>query len=199
MAEAARTRRRGVELEHALLDAAWDQLVAEGYGRFTFDTVADRAHTSKPVLYRRWSGRGELLRAAIRHRGESTTTVVPDTGSVRDDLIQTLQNSNAGGNNVAALLTALVSSHFDEIGMTPAELRAELLGSRATSVEQILARGVERGEVDPNRLTPRIVDLPFTLFRHEYMMTFRPVPVSVLAELIDTIVLPLIRPVEREV
>ncbi len=199
MAEAARTRRRGAELEHALLDAAWDQLVAEGYGRFTFDTVADRAHTSKPVLYRRWSGRGELLRAAIRHRGESTTTVVPDTGSVRDDLIQTLQNSNAGGNNVAALLTALVSSHFDEIGMTPAELRAELLGSRATSVEQILARGVERGEVDPNRLTPRIVDLPFTLFRHEYMMTFRPVPVSVLAEFVDTIVLPLIRPDEREV
>lgn len=193
MAGAAKTRRRGAELEHALLDAAWEQLVSEGYSRFTFDTVADRAQTSKPVLYRRWPGRGELLRAAIRHRGASTTTVVPDTGNVRDDLIGALQNSNAAGNNVAALLTALVSSHFDEIGMTPAELRTELLGSRQTSVEQILARGVQRGEVDPAKLSPRIIDLPFTLFRHEYMMTFQPVPTSVLEEFIDMIVLPLIR------
>jgi AcrR family transcriptional regulator len=47
------TRRRGAELEQAILDAAWEQLIAEGYEHFTIDTVAARARTSKPVLYRR--------------------------------------------------------------------------------------------------------------------------------------------------
>jgi hypothetical protein len=36
-------RRRGADLEEAILDAAWEQLTAEGYGRFTIDTVAVRA------------------------------------------------------------------------------------------------------------------------------------------------------------
>ena len=53
-AGAAQTRRRGAELEQAILDAAWEQLIAEGYEHFTIDTVAARAQTSKPVLYRRW-------------------------------------------------------------------------------------------------------------------------------------------------
>jgi AcrR family transcriptional regulator len=62
-------RRRGTELESAILDAAWEQLTAEGYEHFTVDTVAARARTSKPVLYRRWKTREDLLRAAVRHRG----------------------------------------------------------------------------------------------------------------------------------
>src|SRR5699024_10217197 len=137
MAE-VRTGRRGAELEAALLTAAWDQLVAEGYGRFTFDTIADRAGTSKPVLYRRWASREDLLRATLRHRGAATAPEVPDTGSLREDLKRSLQHAAAGSEVMTALVSVLVSSHFGEIGMTPAELRRELLGTRATSVEQIL-------------------------------------------------------------
>jgi Bacterial regulatory proteins, tetR family len=37
------TRRRGAELESAILDAACEQLIAEGYEHFTVDTVAARA------------------------------------------------------------------------------------------------------------------------------------------------------------
>jgi len=62
------TRRRGAELESAILDAAWEQLIAEGYEHFTVDTVAARARTSKPVLYRRWKTREDMLRATVRHR-----------------------------------------------------------------------------------------------------------------------------------
>ncbi|HLR28598.1 MAG TPA: TetR/AcrR family transcriptional regulator [Ruania sp.] len=191
MAE-ARTRRRGAELEAALLSAAWDQLVAEGYGRFTFEAIAERAGTSKPVLYRRWSTREELLRAALRHRGAATVPEVPDTGSLREDLKGSLLKAAAGSEVMTALASALISSHFGEIGMTPAELRAELLGSRPTSIEQILQRAVERQEVDPSLLTPRLVDLPFTLFRHEYLMTFTPPDEAAIEEFLDQIVLPLL-------
>ncbi|MCW4456919.1 TetR/AcrR family transcriptional regulator [Microbacterium sp. MPKO10] len=191
--DAAKTRRRGAELEAAILTAAWDQLVTEGYARFTFDAIADRAQTSKPVLYRRWSNREELLRATVRHRGAAASPQVPDTGNVRDDLIQALRRASGAENSVAAMLTALVSSHFDDVGLTPAELRAELLGSRSSSIETILERAVDRGEVDADMLTPRVVDLPFTLFRHEYVMTFAPPTDAAIVEFVDEIVLPLIR------
>ncbi|WP_166998898.1 TetR/AcrR family transcriptional regulator [Paramicrobacterium fandaimingii] len=190
--DAAKTRRRGAELKDALLTAAWEQLVADGYGRFTFDTVAERARTSKPVLYRRWGNREELLRATVRHRGASLPPAVPDTGNVRDDLIEALRSAAGPENSVAAMLTALASSHFDDVGLTPGELRAEMLGSRTSSVSAILERAVARGEVDACALTPRIVDLPFTLFRHEYVMTFAPPTDAAIVEFIDEIVMPLI-------
>jgi AcrR family transcriptional regulator len=62
------TRRRGEALEDALLDAAWDELVEVGYGRFTIDGVAARAGTSRPVIYRRWPVRSDLAIAAVRRR-----------------------------------------------------------------------------------------------------------------------------------
>jgi Bacterial regulatory proteins, tetR family len=40
-------------------------LIAEGYEHFTIDTVTARARTSKPVLYRRWKTREDLLRATV--------------------------------------------------------------------------------------------------------------------------------------
>ena len=66
------TRRRGPELENALLEAAYAELVEGGLAAFTLDGVASRAHTSRPVLYRRWATREELVIAAIRHHDEQT-------------------------------------------------------------------------------------------------------------------------------
>jgi Tetracyclin repressor-like, C-terminal domain len=52
-------------------------------------------------------------------------------------------------------------------GMTPAQIRLQLIGGRTRSIETIIQRAVERGEVDPGRLTARISSLPFDLLRHE--------------------------------
>ena len=46
-AGATQTRRHGAELEAAILDAAWEQLVAEGYEHFTIDAVAARAQIGR--------------------------------------------------------------------------------------------------------------------------------------------------------
>ena len=188
----ARSRRRGAELESALLEAAWDQLATEGFGRFTIEAVAERAHTSKHVLYRRWSGREELLCAAIRNHGAASTPHIPDTGSLREDLLGTLRHANTRPNDLAALFTAFLASHFQDVGLTPAELRAEFLGDRVSAMTVILDRAVARGEADPARLTPRVVAVPFNLFRHEAFMTLDQVPDRVLTEIVDEVFLPLI-------
>jgi len=55
-----------------------------------------------------------------------------------------------------------------------------------------MRRAVQRGEIDPARLTPRIAALPFDLVRHEVMMTLAPVPKDTIIEIVDDIFLPLV-------
>ena len=189
----AQTRRRGAELEQAILDAAWEQLIAEGYEHFTIDTVAARARTSKPVLYRRWKTRDDLLRATVRHIGAASAPSIPDTGTLRGDLLALLANANSTTRNpVAALVSSMLGSYYNQTGPTPAELREAFLSQRGSAVEQVVNRAVERGEVDPARLTPRIIALPFDLFRNEMMMTLKPVPDHVLRQIVDDIFIPLV-------
>jgi len=186
------TRRRGAELESAILDAAWEQLITEGYEHFTIDTVAARARTSKPVLYRRWKTREDLLRAAVSHRGAARAPAIPDTGTLRGDLLALLSRANTTGNPVAAMVSSMLGSYYNQTGPTPAELRDAFLSQRDSAVEQVVNRAVERGEIDPARLTPRIIDLPFDLLRHEWMMTLKPVPDHVLRQIVDDIFIPLV-------
>jgi AcrR family transcriptional regulator len=188
----AQSRRRGTELEKAILDAAWEQLIAEGYEHFTIDTVTARARTSKPVLYRRWKTREDLLRATVRHRGASDAPPIPDTGTLRGDLLALLTHANTTRNPVAALVSSMLGSYYNQTGPTPAELREAFLDQRVPAVEQVVMRAVARGEIDPARLTPRIIGLPFDLFRNEMMMTLKPVPDHVLRQIVDDIFIPLV-------
>jgi AcrR family transcriptional regulator len=185
-------RRRGADLEEAILDAAWEQLAAEGYGRFTIDTVAARAHTSKPVLYRRWKTSEELLHAAIRHRGAVAEIPDPDTGTLRGDFLALLRRSNTLRGDMAALLSGMLGSYYSQPGLAPADLRKLFLEGRPSATGRAIERAVARGEIDPARLTPRIASLPYDLWRHEVMMTLKPVPDHVLRQIVDDIFIPLI-------
>jgi AcrR family transcriptional regulator len=185
-------RRRGTELEDAILEAAWEQLTAEGYGHFTIDTVAARARTSKPVLYRRWKTSEELLHAAIRHRGAVTEVPNPDTGTLRGDFLALLRNANTLRGDMAALLSSMLGSYYNQTGQSPADLRTLFFDGRPSATARAIERAVARGEIDPARLTPRIASLPFDLWRNEVMLTLKPVPDHVLRQIVDDIFIPLV-------
>jgi AcrR family transcriptional regulator len=51
-----RTRRGAAEVQQAIADAVVVELAEVGFGRLTFDSVAERAGTGKTPLYRRWPG-----------------------------------------------------------------------------------------------------------------------------------------------
>ena len=178
------------------LDAAWDELVERGYGRFTIDGVAARAGTSRPVIYRRWPTQSELAIAAIRHHGRNQPVATPDTGSVRGDLIALLRDASTSRSDVAVLISVQMGEYFAETGRAPADLRAEFLSGRQQpfGIDEVLRRGVERGEIDPERLTPRIATVALDLLRHEMLMTLQPVSEETIAEIVDDIFLPLVRP-----
>jgi AcrR family transcriptional regulator len=186
------TRRRGSALEDAILSAAWDELAEQGYANFTLEAVALRAGTSRPVLHRRWPGRAELAKAAMKHHLSQHPISVPDLGSVREELAALLRQLSAKRAPIATTFMLKMSGYFAETNSSYVDLRNEF-ASRGP-IDDILERGIERGEIDPQKLTPRIASLPLDLARHEMMMTMKEVPDSAIAEILDEIFLPLVIP-----
>lgn len=167
--------------------------MAGGYSDFTFESVAARAGTSRPVLYRRWSDRAELLRAAVRRARAIAPLDVVDTGSLRGDIIAALTSANQARAGFAAVLSAQLAGYFRETGTSFSDLRSEMLAERQSGMDLILERAVSRGEIDASKLTPRVRDLPMTLWRHDLLMTLAPVPGEAIEELVDDIWLPLLK------
>jgi AcrR family transcriptional regulator len=187
-------RRRGAVLEDALLEAAWQELVEVGYAALTIDAVAQRAGTSRPVIYRRWATKADLVLAAVARAMHREYVEPPDTGSLRRDLLALMRLANERTAPSAATLTYYLGPYFQETGTSPRDLRRAVLGHRATTAEVVVDRAVERGEIDADRLTPRLRTLAFDLFRHEALMTLAPVPDEVIEEILDEVFLPLVMP-----
>lgn len=188
------TRRRGPRLEAALLEATWDELTEVGYAAFTMEGVAARARTSRAVLYRRWPNRPELVVAALQHHIALDPFQVPDTGSLREDLLTVLRHLSTSGGDLIGALSFLIADSFNEVGVSPADLRERALAGIAPGgTALVIERAIARGELDPARLSPRLRSLPVDLVRHDLIMTQAPVPDATVAEIVDRIFLPLVR------
>ena len=186
------TRRRGTQLEVALLDAAWAELTEVGYSAFTMEGVATRAKTSRAVLYRRWSNRSSLAIAAIRRQTKLAVVDIPDTGTLRDDVLALLRHASARFGEVAGVFSFLIADYYNETGMSAAVLRERALAGEPTAWQIVLDRAVARGEIDPDVLSPRIASLPLDLVRHDVIMNRSSVPDKTLVEIVDRIFLPLV-------
>lgn len=186
------TRRRGAALETALLDAAWAELREVGYARLTMEGVADRASTSRAVIYRRWPSRHELVIAALGHQQPIGRGRIPDTGSLRGDVLSIMQRaarriSDIGPSTVTGLLNDLIADDAShEIIDQLARGGGELMG-------QILARAAARGEAR-DHVPDRVARLPLDLIRHELILSDRAPTSETLEEIVDEIFLPLVEP-----
>lgn len=191
-----RRRRHGEQLELALLTAAWDELVEVGYARLTMEKVAVRAGTGIAVLYRRWGNKDELVLGALEHMRDTNPVDLPDTGSLRGDLLAhlaALSDALAGFFAIAA--AAAFSGLLADTGLTPAQVRDRVMGARQLPpMRTIYRRAHDRGEIDLYRIPSAVLATPFDLLRHDLLMDLKPVKPARIRSIVDDIVLPLVQP-----
>jgi AcrR family transcriptional regulator len=185
----AAKRRRGTALEDAILDAAWAELATVGYSGLTFEAVAKRAGTSRPVLYRRWPTRAGLSSAAIERHVKQNPTIIPDLGNVRDELCLLLRKF---ADRAPPKLLRLIFEMSDDM----ASERTSFLDDRfrENSLKDVIQRGVNRGEIDEQRLTPRVLRVPLGLVLHDMVLTGKQISGQAIAEIVDQVFLPLVAP-----
>jgi AcrR family transcriptional regulator len=195
MSEQVRHRRRGAQLESALLDAAWDELVEVGFASLTMESVAARAQTGIAVLYRRWANKDELVLAALEHYRHARPVEIPDTGSLRGDLLALLTAiSKARATFTAVAAAAAFSGLIANTGLTPAQARDKLLGDQPLSKDQIIYRRAhDRGEIDLERIPRAVLAMPFDLLRHDLLMNLKPLQPARIKSIIDELFLPLVQ------
>ncbi|MGB3476503.1 MAG: TetR/AcrR family transcriptional regulator [Mycobacterium sp.] len=191
--DAVPQRRRGAALESALLDAAWDELNERGYDAFTVEGVAARATTSRAVLYRRWPGKPELVHAALIAAITKDPITVPDTGSLRGDVISLLRQASSRRGQLAVTVITRLGGFYRDTGINIADLRDVLEDERGATMDKLIARAVARGEIGSDQITGRVAQLPTDLLRHDVLFTLAPPTDDAIEEIVDTVFLPLVR------
>jgi len=188
-------RRRGLQLEAELLDAAWSELVDAGYANLTMESVAVRAHTGIAVLYRRWANKDELVLAAIEHYRNTHPVAVPDTGDLRSDLhAQLTAVSEALAGFFAITLAAAFSGLLANTGLSPAQVRDKVMNTQSLPrVRLIYQRAHDRGEIDLELIPAAVLAMPFDLVRHDMLIELKPPPPERIRVIIDELFLPLVK------
>jgi AcrR family transcriptional regulator len=187
------SRRRGDVLVDAIHDAVMAELAVNGYDALSIEAVADRAGTGKASIYRRWPTKLELVLDAVDTRMPSLGTA-PDTGSLREDLLVLLRriarhmNSRAGG-ALRACLTD-VKHHHELAGA----VRERLIEPRKLVMLDILHRGADRGEVRPDALSDRVVELGPMLLYAERQQRGSSIRDADVVAIVDEVLVPLLRP-----
>lgn len=183
-------RRRGDALNAAIYRAALEELAENGFAGLTMERIAERARASKASLYRRWPGRLELVMDAVYHVMPSETTV-PDTGSLRSDLLAVFRSINEQLAGPVGEAFKVVLSDALRDPDRAAEIRERARGNGVRVVREIAQRAVRRGEVSPDALTPRRLEAGQALLRHHFLFVGS-VPDEVVVQIVDDVVLPLL-------
>ena len=185
------SRRRGKVLEAAIFEVVSRELAETGFVNFSIERVAARAGTSKPVLYRRWPTRARLVYAALRANRPFLLSEVPDTGTVRGDLMVIMHSvSNMVSDISPEVIFGLIAELLHE---RDSSLFTEVHERNSKIMTEILTRGIERGEIAAEKLTPRLAALPLDLVRYQLMVLRQPLSAQDIEEIIDRIFLPLVR------
>ncbi|MEU7787573.1 TetR/AcrR family transcriptional regulator [Amycolatopsis sp. NPDC049159] len=192
MAE-VKTRRRGTELEDAILRAAADELAEAGYAGLTMERVALRAGTNKNALYRRWPNRAALGVAAYRHLAGDRLSP-PGTGDLREDALTLLRAINCGQSSPAArILRGLLAGVGDEPELL-AQLNEQATEGVTNTWQTVVDHAITRGDAPPGARHPRVATVALVLLRNEYLTRgLTTVDDSVLVEIVDEVFLPLVR------
>jgi AcrR family transcriptional regulator len=148
-------RPRSPEADRAILDAAIELFIEEGYEGMSIEGVAARAGVGKTTIYRRWASKEELIVAAI---DELIFEVEPlDTGSLRRDLVdlitqlQVVMSSSRAGQVFPRMVPHVAAG--SPLGRVYLK---RVIAPRFELLRSVLARAAERGEV-PADLDPELV------------------------------------------
>lgn len=135
----------------AILRAALEELAEVGYSGFSYEAVAGRVGVAKTTVYRRYPTKIDLVRAALRHFLDEAAGEVPNTGSLRGDLVALglkatqIASSVLGQSLFRTRLLDRVAPELDALG---AEFERERDSANRAVAVRALARGELSSEAD---------------------------------------------------
>ena len=186
---ASRRSKLTPEREQEFFDAVLDQIRECGYDSVTMEGVAASTRCSKSTLYRQWRTKPQFVAAALRASRRVRFAGI-DTGSLAGDLRQAARAAGDWSGKDTRLLQALGHAVTEDKGLAQA-LREALVDPEVDALQEIMRRGVERGEVADGH--PALEYLPAMMFgvlRVRPVLTGQYADADYLVRFVDAVVLP---------
>jgi AcrR family transcriptional regulator len=188
-----RRRRDGAVLEEAIRAAVVELVIEQGVDGVTMESVAARARTSKPVLYRRWASRSELLRDSLL---PLAMAVIPhvDTGSYRTDMLAILRGwAKFFRSPIGVVGPVIVGAmpHDDDLALA---FRDGVIGWRKKAMREVIDRGIARGEVRRDVPFEIVRELGQAMLWHRFLVTGDRITDRLIVQIVDDILVPFVTP-----
>ncbi|HEX2754553.1 MAG TPA: TetR/AcrR family transcriptional regulator [Candidatus Limnocylindrales bacterium] len=143
-------RPRSDVANRAILDAARDLLVEEGFTRLRLEHVAARAGVGKGTIYRRWPSKEALTLELVLDLAAPHLEIT-DAGDTRAELVAAVRNPLEAitGTPWGPVIRAMLS----QIAGNPTigdPFRASVVARRRAEVSHVIERGIARGDLRPD-------------------------------------------------
>ncbi len=188
--EPNRGRPRDPSRDEAIIDAAIDVLVRDGYDRLSMEGVATAAGVGKATVYRRWSNKAELVIDAMASLKPALGSI--DTGSLDGDIEQMIVN--ACSPHTQRLLQVMVSV-CSALPREPDLLEAfktRFTEPRIARISDMLERARSRGELGPEVDVAMAASLVPSLMLQRALMTGQPAGRVYAEQVVGGVLLPVL-------
>jgi AcrR family transcriptional regulator len=181
-AKARRTGGRSARVRAAVLRATLDALLAGGTDDLTIRDVAQRAGVHETSVYRRWGTRANLILDAVL--GEVQAAVpVPDTGSLRGDLLALLSA-------IAAFITTPLGQVLLRLALRDdlpedRDVRQRFWAERFTTGRTVLQRAQARGELRPGTNSQLTIETLLGALYVRLLLTREPIDDALIEQLAE--------------
>ena len=178
---------KGPRAAEAIFDATLRLLAERGYAGLTIEAVAQQAGVNKTTIYRWWPSKAPLMRAALL-RSRVLDIDIPDTGSLRGDLIALAEQVTelVTGVRTRAIVRALASG----TGLPDDELAAlarDFFADRFSREQPVFTRAAARGELPPGADPMLLLDLIAGAVWARALLRNEPVPPGFAAAVVDAV------------
>jgi AcrR family transcriptional regulator len=168
-----------------ILEATLRVIAEDGVSGATVDTVAARAGISKATIYRHWGSRARLIHAALSSLEGPYVETVGET--LREDLTVLLWHVVEFFNRPD--IGRVFASFIDAAARDPelAALHQETMAKARASFEQVVRRGINRGELPADLDIGLFIDVvraPFIYRRVVAQQPVRPADVEPVVDLV---------------
>jgi AcrR family transcriptional regulator len=193
-----RGRPRSEKARRAILDAAIELLLVRGLEAVSMDQIAEQAGVSKATIYRWWPNKETLALDALYHEWDTFGPSLPDTGSLRGDLLAVIRPwvRRARKRPYARVVAALIEETHTDPAF--AKLYHErFVRPRRAPAAAVVKRAIERGEVPQNTDIELALDLVYGALFHRLLHAHAPVTDRFVEDVVDATLAALATPVPR--
>lgn len=195
--EPRRGRPRDPGRDEAIIDAAIEVLVREGYDRLSMEGVATAAGVGKATVYRRWASKADLVIDALATLKPALDNI--DSGTLDGDIeLMIAASCSPYSQRLLQVMVSICSALPREPDLLDA-FKTRFTESRIARITEMLERARQRGELGPDIDVDIAASIVPSMMLQRVLMTGQPAGRVYAEQIVSSVLLPVLGRPQRPI